>query len=41
MPEDTAITSRKSDADPCGHGRDIDPTKNADRQTDGWLFSFI
>ena len=35
MPEDIAITSSKSDVDPCSHGRDPDGQKSADRQTDG------
>ena len=35
MPEDIAITSSKSDVDPCIHGRDPDGQKSADRQTDG------
>ena len=34
MPEDIAITSSKSDVDPCSHGRDPDGQKSADRQTD-------
>ena len=41
MPEDRAITSSKSDIDPCSHGRDPDRQKSADGQTDRWLFSFI
>ena len=36
MPEDRAITSSKSDVDPCSHGRDPDRRKNADGQTDGF-----
>ena len=38
MPEDIAITSSKSDVDPCSHGQDPDGQKSADRrdrQTDG------
>ena len=35
MPEDMAITSRKSDVDPCSHHQDPDHQKSADRQTDG------
>ena len=35
MPEDIAITSSKSDVDPCSHGRDSDGQKSADRRTDG------
>ena len=34
MPEDIAITSSKSDVDPCSHGREIDRQKSADGQTD-------
>ena len=34
MPEDIAITSSKSDIDPCSHDRDR-PLKSADGQTDG------
>ena len=41
MPEDVAIASSKSKVDPCMDNRDIDPTKNADRQIDRRLFSFI
>ena len=33
MPEDIAITSSKSDVDPCSHGRDPDRQKSADGQT--------
>ena len=40
MPEDVAITSSKSDIDPCSHGRETDRQKSADgrtdRQTDGF-----
>ena len=35
MAEDIAITSSKSDVNPCSHGRDPDRQKSADRQTDG------
>ena len=35
MPEDRAITSSKSDVDPCSHGQDPDHQKSADRQMDG------
>ena len=40
MPEDIAITSSKSDVDPCSHGRETDRQKvrtdgRTDRQTDG------
>ena len=35
MPEDVAITSSKSDVDPCSHGRETDRQKSADGQTDG------
>ena len=34
MPEDIAITSSKSDVDPCSHGRDPDRQKSADKRTD-------
>ena len=34
MPEDVAITSSKSDVDPCSHGRETDRQKSADGQTD-------
>ena len=33
MPEDVAITSSKSDVDPCSRGRETDHQKNADGQT--------
>ena len=32
MPKDIAITSSKSDVDPCSHSRDPDRQKSADRQ---------
>ena len=34
MTEDIAITSSKSDVDPCSHGRETDRQKSADGQTD-------
>ena len=34
MPEDIAITSSKSDVDPCSHSRENDRQKSADGQTD-------
>ena len=34
MPEDRAITSSKSDVDPCRHGRVSDRQISADGQTD-------
>ena len=34
MPEDIAITSSKSDVDPCSRGRETDRQKSADGQTD-------
>ena len=34
MPEDIAITSSKSDVDPCSHGRETDRQKSADGRTD-------
>ena len=34
MPEDVAITSSKSDVDPCGRGRETDRQKSADGRTD-------
>ena len=33
MPEDIAITSSKSDIDPCSRGRETDRQKSADGQT--------
>ena len=36
MPEDRAITSSKSDVDPCSHGREPDRRKSADGRTDGF-----
>ena len=36
MPEDIAITSSKSDVDPCSHGRETDRQKSADGRTDGF-----
>ena len=36
MPEDRAITSSKSDVDPCSHGGESDHPKSADGQTDGF-----
>ena len=33
MPEDIAITSSRSDVNPCSHGRDPDHQKSADGQT--------
>ena len=33
MPEDVAITSSKSDVDPCSRGRETDRRKSADGQT--------
>ena len=39
MPEDIAITSSKSDVDPCSHGRENDRQKSADGQTDGFSAS--
>ena len=36
MPEDIAITSSKSDVDPCSNGRDTDRQKSTDRRTDGF-----
>ena len=30
MPEDIAITSSRSDVDPCSHGRETDRQKSAD-----------
>ena len=43
MPEDVAITSSKSDVNPCNHGRETDHQKSADRRTDGFsaLYSRI
>ena len=32
MPEDIAITSSKSDVDPCSHDRETDRQKSADRR---------
>ena len=40
MPEDRAITSSKSDVDPCSHGRDPDRQKNAGGRTDGFSGHF-
>ena len=34
MSEDIAITSSKSDVDPCSHGRETDCQKSADGRTD-------
>ena len=34
MPEDIAITSSKSDVDPCSHGQETDRQKSADGRTD-------
>ena len=36
MPEDIAITSNKSDVDPCSNGRETDRQKSADGRTDGF-----
>ena len=37
MPEDIAITSSKSDVDPCSNGRETDHQKSADGWTDGQI----
>ena len=41
MPEDIAITSSKSDIDPCSHGRDLDHQKGVDGQTDSFLLYIV
>ena len=36
MPDDIAITSSKSDVDPCSYSRETDRQKSADGRTDGF-----
>ena len=40
MPEDIAITSSKSDINPCSHGQETDRQKSADGWTDGQTDGF-